>query len=511
MSQIRKQSIISSMVVYIGFAIGFFNTYLFTREGGFTQAEYGLTGIFMAVANIMFSFANFGMVSYVHKFYPYYNENLPEKKNDQLSWAIFFSLFGFSLVVIGGILFKDLVIKKYGTNAPDLIKYYYYIFPFGLGLTLFAILESYAWQVKKSVFSNFLREIQFRILTTLLILLSLTGIISSFDLFIKIYSFTFLAIALALLVYLLYNKLICFTFSVSTVSKKFFKKIIALVSFVYGGGLVFTISMVIDTIIIAAVLPNGLALAGIYTLAQNIASLIQAPQRGIISSSLGALSKAWKDKDIIKINRIYHSSSINQLIFSVGMFALIWLNFADGVFIFHLQAGYIDAKWVFFFIGLMRIVDMGTGVNSQIIGTSTFWKFDFLTGIILLSLTLPLNYILTKHYYGVMGPAIANLITFSIYNLIRYVFLINKFKLQPFTLKTVYTLIIGATSFYCCYFLFNDVHGFLGIIIRSIVFMIIFIAASIALKLSPDISPLWLTLKKRLGIIKKIVRDIKIV
>ena len=53
MSQIRKQSIISSVLVYIGFLIGFINTYLFTREGGFTQSQYGLTGIFVAVANIM--------------------------------------------------------------------------------------------------------------------------------------------------------------------------------------------------------------------------------------------------------------------------------------------------------------------------------------------------------------------------------------------------------------------------------------------------------------------------
>ena len=502
MSQIRKQSLISSLVVYIGFAIGFFNTWLFTREGGFSPSQYGLTGIFMAVANIMFCVANMGMPSYIHKFYPYYNDNLPAKKNDQLTWAIFFSLFGFCLVIIAGLLFKDLVIKKYGTNAPDLVKYYYYIFPFGMGLTLFSILEAYAWQVKKSVFSNFLREIQFRVFTTILIVLSFTGFIASFDLFIKIYSFTFLAVALILIVYLAYNNKIHFTFSVSRVSKKFFQKIIALISFVYGGSLVFTVSMVFDTIVIAAVLDNGLALAGIYTMAQNIASLIQAPQRGIISSSLGALSKAWKDKDMKRIDRIYHSSSINQLIFSVGMFSLIWLNFTDGVFTFNLQAGYIDARWVFFYIGLMRIVDMGTGVNSQIISTSTFWRFDFITGIILLSLTLPLNYILTKYYFGVMGPAIANLITFTIYNVIRYCFLIKKFNLQPFTIKTVYTLILGVGAYYCCYLLFSDLHGFGAMIMRSTLFLVLFIAGAFLLKLSPDIMPVWQTLQKRLGIKK---------
>jgi O-antigen/teichoic acid export membrane protein len=332
--------------------------------------------------------------------------------------------------------------------------------------------------------------------------LSFTGIVASFDLFIKIYSFTFLATALILLVYLVYSKQIAFNFSVSQVSKKFFKKIIALISFVYGGSLIFTVSMVFDTIIIAAVLPNGLALAGVYTLAQNIASLIQAPQRGIISSSIGALSKAWKDKDMKRINRIYHSSSINQLIFSVGMFSLIWLNFTDGVFTFHLQAGYIDALWVFFYIGIMRIIDMGTGVNSQIIGTSTRWRFDFFTGIILLSLTLPLNYILTKYYYGVMGPALANLISFTIYNAIRYWFLLKKFNMQPFTAKTVYTLILGAGSFYVSYLLFNNLQGFGAMVLRSVLFLVLFIAGAFVLKLSPDLLPVWQTIQKRLGIKK---------
>jgi hypothetical protein len=53
---------------------------------------------------------------------------------------------------------------------------------------------------------------------------------------------------------------------------------------------------------------------------------LQAPQRGIIASSTAALAQAWKDKDMAKINRIYHRSSINQLIFAVGMFTLIYKN-----------------------------------------------------------------------------------------------------------------------------------------------------------------------------------------
>jgi O-antigen/teichoic acid export membrane protein len=502
MSQIRRQSIISSVMVYGGFALGFFNTYLFTKEGGFTKEQYGLTGIFIAIATLMFSFANMAMPSFIYKFYPYYNDNLDKKRNDILSIALVVSLTGFCFVALAGYYFRDLVIRKFG-NSPELIQYYYWIFPFALGLLLYSILESYAWQLRKSVLTNFLREVQFRLFTTILIVLIFAGAIGSFDLFIKIYSFTYFGIALILLIYLLSKGYIHFTVTVSVVSKKFFKKILLFVSFIYGGTLVYNISLVFDSLLLASVLKEGLAAVAVYTLAQNIASLIQAPQRGIISSSMAALSQAWKDKDMARIDRIYRQSSINQLIFAVGMFALIWLNFTDGVFTFKMQKGYLDARWIFFFIGMYRIVDMGTGVNSQIIATSTRWRFEFVTGVILLLITLPLNYYLTRYHFDILGPAIANLISFTIYNSIRYWFLKTRYNLQPFTKHTGFTILLGIVCYATCWYLFDQYTGFVWIVIRSAVFLALYITGTLMLNLSADIGPVWNTVLKRSGIKKE--------
>jgi O-antigen/teichoic acid export membrane protein len=475
---------------------------LFTREGGFTKEEYGLTGIFVAVATLMYSFANLGMPSYVYKFYPYYNDNLDKKRSDIFSWSVFISLIGFCFVTIAGICFKDIVIQKFGQNSPDFVKYYYWIFPFGLGLTLFSILENYAWQLKESVFTNFLREVQFRMFTTILIVLTFIGFLARFDMFIKLYSFEYLALAIILLAYLLIKGEVHFTFEVSIVTKKFFKKILTLISFIYGGSLVYMIASIFDQVLIASVLKDGLSQLAVFTFALYVGSIMQAPQRSIVSSSIGALSQAWKDKDLKKIEKIYTQSSINQLIFAVGMFALIWLNFTDAIPTFHMQGGYLDAKWIFFFIGLTRIIDMGTGVNAQIIGTSTSWRFDFFTGLILLAITLPLNYILTKYYFGVIGPAIANLFSFTVYNVIRFWFLKKKFKLQPFTAKTFYTILLGIACYFCCYFLLKDFHGFLGLMIRSVFFIGIYVAGTLLLKLSDDVMPVWFTLLKKLGLRK---------
>ena len=110
MSQIRRQSIIASILVYIGFALGFLNTYLFTREGGLSQEKYGLIGIFMAIASLMYTVANMGMPAYIAKFYPFYRDNLKQKDNDMLTWSLLVGLVGFLLVGVGGVYFKNLII-----------------------------------------------------------------------------------------------------------------------------------------------------------------------------------------------------------------------------------------------------------------------------------------------------------------------------------------------------------------------------------------------------------------
>lgn len=500
MSSIRRQSIISSVVIYIGFAVGLLNTYFFIRKGSgvtFTEAEYGLTTIIIAIATMMSAFATLAMPSYIFKFHPYYNEHLPPRKNDMITWALIVSTIGFVLVMIAGLTLKHLVIKKFGTNSPQLVTYYYWIFPMGLGLTIYTVLEAYAWTLHKSVLTNFFREVQWRLLTTVLIVLYITRVVNDYNLFIKLFAFTYPGIAISLFAYLLFTKKIHFTIKISKVSRRFLKKIMMLCSFVYGGMLIFTISKVFDTIVIASLLDDGAAKAGIFGLAALMTSIIVAPQRGIISAAISHLSKAWKDKNMGLIQKIYQRSSINLLIFACAIFLLIWMNFTDGIITFGVKPSYLDGAWIFFLLGIATVIDMGTGVNAQIIATSTYWKFELISGVVLLLFMLPLSYFLAKEY-GLIGPAIATLASGTIYNGIRILFLWKKFKLFPFGIQTLYTVLLALACYGVCYFAFNNIHGFAGLFLRSITFIILYATGVIGLRLSPDIQPVMQTIKKKL-------------
>lgn len=502
MSNIRRQSIISSFVIYIGFAVGLLNTYFFTRQGNFSEfkvEEYGLTTIFIAIAAMMTSIASMGMPSFIYKFFPYYNDNLPPNRNDMITWSLLVSFFGFLLVIVAGWFLKDLVIRKFGEHSPLLVTYYYWIFPLGMGLTIYTVLEAYTWSIGKPVVTNFFKEVQWRLFTTILIVLFITNIIKDFDLFIKLYAFTYPGIAISLFLYLLINKKINFTFKVSKVSRRFFKKILALCTYFYGATLIFTLSNVFDTILIASVLKDGTAKAGIFGLAAIMTSVIQAPQRGIISAAISHLSRAWKEKNMALLQKIYQRSSINQLIFASAIFILIWMNFSDGINTFGLNPSYHDAAWVFFVLGLTKIIDMGTGVNSQIIATSNYWKFELISGIILIVFMLPLTYILAKTY-GIIGPAIGSLIAITVYNTIRIIFLWKKFKLFPLTIHSLQTILLAAACYGICHFAFREMQGIAAIFVRSLVFIILYALGTFYMKLSPDIYPVLQTIKKKLGI-----------
>jgi len=499
MASIRKQTIQSSIIVYFGFLVGAFNTYLYTKNGSFTKEEYGVTRIFIDFAQNFFAFASLGTVPVLYKFYPYYKDNLPDKKNDLLSWVLVVSLFGFILVSLAGIAFEPYVIQKFGEHSSLFLQFYHLVFPFSLGYLLFSVLESYSWALQTTVISNGLKETGLRIITTAFIALFYFKVIT-FMQFMYLFASLYIIIAALLLLFLWQTGRLHFSFKFSIVTKKFYKKMLGLQFFVFGGVCINAIAITISGILIAS--KSGLADAAIFSLASYVANFIEIPQRSVTSISTGVLSRAWKNKDFATINRVYHRSSINMLLLSILVFGNVWLNVAQGITILHIQDAYSAGLNVVLVLGIAKIIDAGTGVNSVIIVTSTLWKFEFYTNLVLLALRIPLAYIFIQKY-GILGPAYAELISQVVYNFIRYEFLRRKFNMQPFNTETLYTILIGGAAIAASYYLFFDMDGWLGIILRSVLFSGVLIGGMFLLKLTPDAMQLVDVAKTRIQDWKK--------
>ena len=494
MGNIRKQTIISSILVYFGFLVGLLNIYLYSSKSGpFTPEQFGLTRIFFDYAQNMFAFGALGVIPVIYKFYPYYKDNLPEEKIDLMSWALVASFLGLLLVVCLGWYFEPRFVNIYAAKSKLVVDYYFWMVPFAIGLLFFSILEGFSWALHKSVFSNFLKETFFRILTTILILLYYTHIIS-FSGFVHLFAMQFGVVFLVLLIYLLRSGQLHFPVTISRVTKKFWKKMLGMQALTFGGTCIASVAATIDVFIIAGF--QDLKAVGIFVFAQYAANLVQVPQRSIQAVSAGVLSRAWKDKDMKEINRIYQRSCINLLLLALFIFGNLWLNISQGIQILHIKNEYADGLSVMFILGMVRIIDAGTGLNALVINTSTFWRFDFYSGIILLAFRLPLTYLLIKNY-GIIGSAFAELFAYSVYNFIRFEFLRRKFGMQPFNGKTVLSIVLGVIAYILCYQTMKNIAGWPGIILRGGSFSLIMIAGIFYAQLTPDAMQLYAVFQKR--------------
>lgn len=496
MSQIRRQSIISTFIIFIGFGIGFFNNLFFTKAGWFTPDQYGLTRSFYDFSQIIVVYSFWGLSSVIYKFSPYYRAHLKDEDNDLLSWSLLVAVLGFILFLTGSIIFKPFFERKFFVNSRVLVDYYYWIFPLGFSLLIFTILESYCWSIKRTIISNFLKETALRLLTSVLIVLFIFKVIS-FDTFIKLFSGLFGVLVIILLIYLKSHNQLNFTFKVSKVTRRLKPKMVTFGLFVFAGVAISTTAALSDSLTISSKL--GQTAIGILAFSTYISNIIQVPQRSIIAISIPVLSEAWREKKFEQINRIYKRSSINLLLTSLFLFGNIWLCYEDGIKTLEINELFLQGKYVVFFYGLKLIVDMGTGVNGQIMATSNFWRFEFLTGIILLVLIVPLNYILIGKI-GIVGAGISNFAAYTVYNAIRLVFLWKKFKMQPFSRNTVWALLMAVTAYTIVYFITAQLHGWTGIFSKGLLYSALFISCTWVLKLTPDAMPVLETFKKKLGI-----------
>lgn len=493
MGTIRKQTIISSVLVYIGFLIGAFNIYLYTKQGGFSASQFALTRVFFAIGQNFYTLGSLAVIPVVQKFYPYYKSNLKPKENDLLSWALAAIVVGYLLVSLAALVAKPIIERKFSERSILVVEYYYYIIPFGFSMLLFALLEGYSWVLQKTIVPNFLKETGLRIVTLFFIVLYYAGIIT-YHTFIVLFSTLFYIIALAMLLYLHSIGELNITFKISKLTKKLLPKMIKMQSLIYGGIIIMTIGQTMDEIFIASL--NGLEFAGVYTLAAYAANFIQVPQRSMQSIVTGVVSQAWKDKNYTEINRVYQRSSINMLLMGLFIFGIIILNVQELFIRLNVQATYSAAFNVIIILGLVRLIDAGTGVNGTIIATSNFWKFDFISGIIMLGLRIPLTYFFLKKF-GTIGAAYSELIGMATYNFIRCEFLRRKFNMQPFTIKTLHTILIFAALFLGCFYLFSTLNGWISILLKTTVFSALFLIAVFVFKLTPDAQQLYVKWKEK--------------
>ncbi|MFN5937366.1 MAG: hypothetical protein ACK43L_04905, partial [Sphingobacteriales bacterium] len=235
MGIVRKQSILSSIFTYIGFAIGAVNI-LFLFPKYFTPEEVGLTRILLDVALLFSTICSLGAVPLILKFYPFYKRYVP---NNQIDLPVF----SFGLGLLGILAFilllpelKPWIIRKFGSRSPLFVDYFDLLYPFTITLTLFSILEAFAWSIKKTVLSNLLKEFSFRLLTTVLILLFILNVLN-YSSFITAFAWIYSIPVLFFIYSLNKEKALPLNFNQSSITRRLYSKMLSFAGFLFSASI----------------------------------------------------------------------------------------------------------------------------------------------------------------------------------------------------------------------------------------------------------------------------------
>jgi len=480
LGEIQKQSIQGTIYTYIGVAIGFITTgILFPR---FLETdEIGLLSLLVAYSMILSQLASLGFVSTTTRFFTYFR-NQQKHHNGFLFIAMSVAFTGLILVLILFFIIKPYLIERSLEKSHLFVVYINWIIPLLIATLFFAILDHYYKVLYNAVIGIFLKELVQRILILTSFLLFYFKILT-FHQFVVAYVASISFPTIIIIIVLIWNSNFNLKPQLKFLTRDLIKNLFWMSLFGIIASATGVITLNIDRIMIDNYM--GLSPTGIYTTAFFFGTLVILPARALAKISSAFIADAWKDNDLEELNTIYFKSAINQFIFGLLILLGLWANI-NNIFII-LPEEFLAGKYVILFIGLAYLLDMLIGVNANIIANSVYYRWHAVFIILMVILIVIFNIIFIPRY-GIVGAALAAVLSKLAVNTLRVIFLYIKYKMMPYNYKFIIVLVIGIIA-YLLGWLIPPFNNFIvDILVRSTVITIVFGGLILITRVSVDIN-----------------------
>lgn len=480
MGLVIRQSIYTTLISYAGVAIGYINLlYLYPKF--LAPDQVGLLRAIQDAAILFSPFAQFGLTQSIFRFYPQVAKD--ERSESQfISAMLLLAGAGFSIFFVVFKIFETPLLGYFEENARDIIQYTSAILWLTLILLLTAILEAYSRSLLKTVFQNLVKEVIARFLLAILVVCYFQGWLTYHGFIVSTVLAYFFCLLL-LVAYLLLEKQLRLSFDLSFIRSPLFSGLArySLLSFAGAAGMI--IIGKIDSLMVAALC--GLTPVAIYTTGFYMATVIEIPKRALSQVAFPLIARAFEKNDMVDIARLYQKTSINQFIIGSLLLIGVYINL-DNIFqLMPRQEVYEAGRWVVIIVGLGKLTDMVFGPSSEIIVLSKYYWFNMVVILFLAATVVVLNLVLVP-LYGINGAAIGAAMALVLFNGAKFIFILTRLHMQPFTSATIKVLFIGLTALALNALLPKISHVLVDIAYRSLAVTILFGTLTLLSKASPD-------------------------
>ena len=477
MGIIKSQSFKNTIITYIGFGIGAINVlFLFTK---FLPNDYhGLVAFVLSTANIMMPLFALGVHNAIIKFYSSFKTR--NSINSFLTLMLILPLIVIIPIGLIGYMSFDFIASLLSAKNEIIESYIGLIFVAAICFSYFEVFYSWAKVQMQSVFGNFMKEVFHRI-----------GV---FFLFVFIY-FEWLSVNQfiygVVIVYIIRTVIMMlYAFSIKRPVIKFkeipnLSSIIKYTLLIIIAGSVANIILEIDKFMIGQYIQ--IDKVAFYGVAIYIATVIGVPARSMHQITNPVTAALLNSKDTKALEILYKKSSLNLFIISGFIFLLIVLNI--NVLYKIIPPEFSGGLLVVFLVGVAKLSDNLIGNNNAILFNSDYYRVVLLLGALLAIIAVVLNIILIPKY-GINGAAFATFISILAYNIAKVIFVYVKFKMLPFTINTLKTLVLILVIIAIFYFWEFSFHPIVNIGLKSIIVGLCYGLVVYFLNLSEDITAL---------------------
>ncbi len=491
MGTIQKQSMHSTAITFLGIGVGIISRFLMPFF--LTKGQIGTLALLDSISAMISIIFCLGFPQITLRVFPSFR-NEENNHSGYLNFGLIVSVVGVLLGWFAYYVLQDQLVGN--TEETTMIQTYaYLIYPLIFFSIFFRNIDMFFRMLYKSVIGVFLEGLLLKIITLIGILLYVFNFVD-FEKLVYIYVIAF-SLPGAVYIFLALKES---NIRVAP-SKKLFTKEKRKQMYGYGAfGILASASGIIILTIDQLMLNHflGTEQVGLYSIMFFAGILVSTPARGIKRIASTVIAESWKTKDLNNIGDIYTKSAVTLLITGQFLFIIGWACI-DQVITFLPQ--YEEGIYVFFFIGLAQLIDMMTGVNHEIILTSTKYQYNTYFNVFLAILSIITNYFFIN-LYGLVGAAIASALSIFITNTLKWYFLKKTFNLQPFNKSFLISLIFGIALFMLVSFIKIDISPIRAILVYSIGITTIYWFIVYKLKLSDDISFLVTKVLKRLKFYK---------
>ena len=467
MGIVTRQSIKATIATYLAVVIGYLNLgYFFPKI--FSTEQIGLISFLLGTSTLLVCVFQMGIPTTIIRFSPVIKKNHSEKSF--YSFSLLIPLLVFALVFGTLYLFLNSILSTFYAENELIKNYIYYVpvFTFLIGFT--GVFAAHCNSKLRIVIPTIIEKFISRLLILLLIVFVILGWIK-FEDFINGYILVYLACFI--LTYIYFKKL-----SQDRPNKE--KKLtlqnkkemlrFGAISFLTAIGA--RIVENIDVIMISSII--DLSNAGIYKIAFYIGGVIMIPLGTIGQISSPLFAQFWETKSLRKIDDLYKKASINLILIGGILFVGVFINL-DNIFrVMPNGQDFVKGKWVILIIAIGKLINMGLSLNGHLLQNSKYYYFNTYCIVFLGVLTIITNLIFIP-IWGIIGAAFASALSLIIFNLIKFVFILSKFKMHPFSSMTIPAILIILLAVFLNYLFPQIENVFLDIFYRSAIISILYI------------------------------------